>query len=116
MPDDDTDYIAMLERTQIPEDHPLIRFLVVDIKLADSVCQIDKEWPKEKTRVDGLIECLEERGLGFAVYRLCHYREAQIWSFGRIISKFSSDKAMPLAEMLAKAMYEVDWTKYPKIK
>ena len=46
MPDDDTDYIAMLERTQIPEDHPLIRFLVVDIKLADSVCQIDKEWPK----------------------------------------------------------------------
>jgi len=30
---DEQDYIAMLERTQIPEDHPLILHLIAEMQL-----------------------------------------------------------------------------------
>jgi len=44
--DDEQDYIAMLERTQIPEDHPLIRHLFAEIGLMTIVVQFNGVWPE----------------------------------------------------------------------
>lgn len=178
MPDDTADYIAMLERTQIPEDHPLIQRLDNAISCASMVLNdastpclicgapvydydpkyccngydcgcmgqptepcvcsekcskalfdgigrgyeerrinagIDK-YQKRHATVDELVQLLEERGLGWSLDHTGHLIEARVWDWPYVIGRHRPETVLPLAEMLAKAMYEVDWTKYPKIK
>jgi len=112
MNDDEQDYIAMLERTQIPEDHPLIRYLENNLywlKQDGIVFKI----PKEPT-VDEYIEILESRGLGWSLDHTGHLIEARVWDWPYVVGRYRPTETIPLAQMLAKAMYEVDWTKYPK--
>jgi len=100
---DEQDYIAMLERTQIPEDHPLIRHLKMEIPDA-----------RPAVSVDDLIQDLESRGLGWSICHAENRMEAQVYLGPYVIERYRFDTVLPLAQMLAKVMYEVNWTNHPK--
>jgi len=74
--------------------------------------------PKEAT-IDDLIADIESRGLGWMIDhmegRRVTTKEARVWDFPHCLATYRTDKPEPLATMLAKAMYDVDWTKYPKL-
>jgi len=112
---DEQDYIAMLERTQIPMDHPLIRHLQRQIRQQTDYGTALQAWagPKREFRAtpDDLIQILESRGLGWSLDH--NLIEARVWDWPNVIGRYRPNTVIPLAEMLAKAMYEVDWTKYP---
>ncbi len=108
MSEDKQDYIEMLERTQIPLDHPLIQHLNLEIRMAQRV----GFWLRKLT-VDDLIGDLESRGLGWSLDHTGNLIEARVWDWPYVIGRYRPSTVVPLAEMLAKAMYEVDWTKYP---
>lgn len=62
---------------------------------------------------DSLIAELEARGLGWSLDHTGRLIEARIWDWPHVISRYRPHKTEPLAHMLARAMYEVDWRKYP---
>ncbi len=117
MSDDEQDYIEMLERTQIPMDHPLIRHLQRQIRQQTDYGTALETWagPKREFRAtpDDLIQILESRGLGWSLDHTGNLIEARVWDWPNVIGRYRPNTVIPLAEMLAKAMYEVDWTKYP---
>lgn len=64
--------------------------------------------------VDGLIADLEERGLGWSLDHTGNLIESRIWDWPNVIGRYRPTTVEPLSGMLSKAMYGIDWTKYPK--
>ncbi len=62
---------------------------------------------------DSLIADLESRGLGWSLDHAGRLIEARVWDWPHVISRYRPHKTEPLAHMLAQAMYQVDWRKYP---
>lgn len=65
------------------------------------------------TTVDDLIQDLEARGLGWSLDNTGRLIEARVWDWPDVVGRYRPHKVEPLAEMLATAMKQVDWTKYP---
>lgn len=63
--------------------------------------------------VDSLIDDLESRGLGWSLDHTAMLIEARVWDWPFVIGRYRPHNLEPLAHMLAQAMYEVDWLKYP---
>ena len=63
--------------------------------------------------VDALIEDLESRGLGFSLDNAGRLIEARVWDWPYVIGRYRPNSTEPLAKMLAEAMYQVDWPRYP---
>lgn len=63
--------------------------------------------------VDDLIASLEARGLGWSLDHTWRMIEARVWDWPNVIGRYRPEAVGPLAEMLAGAMYQVDWTRYP---
>ena len=66
--------------------------------------------------IDLLIQELEAHGLSWDIGHLPHIVEARVWKWPHVIGRYRVDKIEPAATMLAKAMMEIDWRKYPKLK
>lgn len=65
--------------------------------------------------VDTLIADLESRGLGWDVGYTGMLREVRIWRWPFVVGRYRPSEATPLADMLAKAMYDVDFEYYTKL-
>ena len=63
--------------------------------------------------VDALIADLESRGLGWSLDNTGRLIEARVWDWPYVIGRYRPNATEPLAKMLAEAMYQVDWTRYP---
>lgn len=63
--------------------------------------------------VDMLIADLEARGLGWSLDHTGGLVEARVWDWPNVIGRYRPNTVEPLVEMLAAAMYQVDWTQYP---
>ena len=68
------------------------------------------------TSADELIQIIEERGLGWDVGNTGNFTECRIWEWPHVVSRYRPQHTESLAHMLAEAMYQVDWTKYPEKK
>lgn len=64
--------------------------------------------------VDELVQALEARGLGWSLDNTGRLVEARVWDWPNVIGRYRPDAVEPLAKMLAKAMYQVDWSRYPE--
>ena len=62
---------------------------------------------------DDIIADLESRGLGWKLDRTGCTIEASVRGWPTVIARYEPDRSEPLAKMLAKAAFEVDWLKYP---
>ena len=69
---------------------------------------------QETDYVDRLIGELEDRGLGWSLDNTGRLIEARVWDWPSVIGRYRPNTVEPLHEMLAKAMMQVEWTKYPK--
>ena len=63
--------------------------------------------------VDRLVKELESRGLGWDIGNQGRLIEARVWDWPYVIGRYRPAKVEPLSKMLATAMQEVDWEKYP---
>ena len=63
--------------------------------------------------VDDLIAELEVRGLGWSLDNTGRLIEARVWDWPNVVGRYRPNTVEPLAKMLAEAMYQVDWTRYP---
>lgn len=63
--------------------------------------------------VDALIADLESRGLGWSLDNTGRLIEARVWDWPYVIGRYRPNATEPLAKMLAEAMCQVDWTRYP---
>ena len=63
--------------------------------------------------VDDIIADLESRGLGWSLDHTGRLIEACVWDWPAVIGRYRPATVEPLAKMLAKAAFQVDWTKYP---
>lgn len=63
--------------------------------------------------VDKLVKELESRGLGWDVGNQGRLIEARVWDWPYVVGRYRPDKMEEVAKMLAKAMEQVDWEKYP---
>ena len=64
--------------------------------------------------IDRLIAELESRGLGWSLDHTGHIIEARVWKWPNVIGRYRPAVVEPLANMLSKAMFEVeDWSSYP---
>lgn len=61
--------------------------------------------------VDALIADLEARGLGRSLDNTGRLIEARVWDWPYVIGRYRPNATEPLA----KAMRQVDWTRYPVI-
>ena len=68
------------------------------------------------TSADELIQIIEEKGLGWDVGNTGNFIECRIWEWPHVVSRYRPHKTESLTHMLAEAMYQVDWTKYPEKK
>lgn len=73
----------------------------------------DKPDSPEHDRVDTLIHILETRGLGWSLDHTGGLIEVRIWDWPYAIARYRPKQLEPLHHMLAQAMYQIDWTKYP---
>lgn len=64
--------------------------------------------------VDDLISELEARGLGWSLDNTGRLIEARVWDWPEVVGRYRPHTVEPLADMLAKAMRQVDWAHYPK--
>lgn len=64
--------------------------------------------------VDELISELEARGLGWSLDNTGRLIEARVWGWPEVVGRYRPHTVEPLAQMLATAMRQVDWTRYPK--
>lgn len=71
--------------------------------------------PHHAPCVDELIADLESRGLGWDVGHSGRLREVRIWHWPYVIGRYRPNETMPLVDMLAKAMYEVNFEYYTKL-
>jgi hypothetical protein len=71
------------------------------------------ESPPPDCSVDVLIADLESRGLGWSLDNTGRLIEARVWDWPHVIGRYRPHKTEPLAHMIAKAMYQVEWAKYP---
>jgi hypothetical protein len=62
---------------------------------------------------DELIGELESRGLGWSLDNTGRLIEARVWDWPNVVGRYRPHTVEPLAKMLAEAMYQVDWTRYP---
>ena len=62
---------------------------------------------------DDIIADLESRGLGWSLDHTGRLIEARIWDWPTVIARYRPHAVEPLAQMLATAAFDVDWTKYP---
>lgn len=69
----------------------------------------------EGETVDTFVADLESRGLCWDVGFTHGLREARIWHWPYVIARYRPTEPTPLANMLAAAMYEVDFTYYTKL-
>ena len=67
----------------------------------------------EVATVDDLIAAIESRGLGWSLDSTGGIIEARVWDWPGVIGRYRTNTTEPLFKMLAEAMYQVDWTKYP---
>ena len=66
-----------------------------------------------QTSVDALIADLESRGLGWDLSHCSNgLIEARVWHWPYVIARHRPTELRPLADMLAGAMYEVDFEYY----
>jgi hypothetical protein len=63
--------------------------------------------------VDELIQELENRGLGWSLDNTGRLIEARVWDWPNVIARYRPNSVEPLAKMLAEAMVQVDWARYP---
>ena len=63
--------------------------------------------------VDELIADLEARGLGWSLDNTGRLIEARVWDWPDVIGRYRPSTVEPLAKMLAEAMRQGDWTRYP---
>ena len=59
---------------------------------------------------------LEAHGLSWDIGHQPRLIEARVWHWPHVIGRYRAEKIEPVATMLAKAMMEIDWRKYPKLK
>ena len=69
--------------------------------------------PRKAVTADDIIGDLESCGLGWKLDRTGCTIEAIVRGWPTVIARYEPDTAEPLAKMLAKAAFDVDWTKYP---
>ena len=62
---------------------------------------------------DDIIADLESRGLVWKLDRTGCTIEASVRGWPTVIARYRPHAVEPLAQMLATAAFEVDWTKYP---
>lgn len=67
----------------------------------------------EDDDVDKLVRVLEKRGLGWDVGNQGRLIEVRIWDWPYVVARYRPNKVERMAKMLAEAMYDVDWEKYP---
>ena len=69
----------------------------------------------EVSTVDAFVEDLESRGLCWDVGVTHGLRECRIWHWPHVIARYRPHERTPIANMLAAAMYDVDFTYYTKL-
>jgi hypothetical protein len=62
---------------------------------------------------DELCRELESRGLGWSLDNNGRLIEARVWDWPYVVGRYRPNQVEPLAQMLAEAMSQVDWSKYP---
>jgi hypothetical protein len=69
--------------------------------------------PEKEVTVDELVADLESRGLGWDLSHCSNgLIEARIWHWPFVVARYRPDEMMPLAGLLAHAMYQVDFEYY----
>ena len=66
--------------------------------------------------VDDLIAVLESHGLGWSLDHTGRMIEARVWRWPAVVGRYRPEKVEPLAQLLARAMFEVDWLKDARLK
>jgi hypothetical protein len=66
--------------------------------------------------VDALVTDLESRGLGWDLGHAGRLREVRVWHWPFVVGRHRPAATLPLGEMLAKAMHEVDFEYYTVLK
>jgi len=65
------------------------------------------------SHADSIIADLESRGLGWSLDHTGHLIEARIWKWPSVIGRYRPESTEPLAQMLERALAEVDLKEYP---
>ena len=65
---------------------------------------------------DLLVKEIESRGLGWDIGYNGRLAEARVWNWPYVVGRYRPHKTEPLAEMLAGAMQEVNWEKFPVVE
>lgn len=68
------------------------------------------------TTVDDLIGQLEYRGLGWDIGHTGNLREARVWKWPSVIARYRPTETEPVVKMLAEAMKDIEWSKYPVLE
>lgn len=74
---------------------------------------------RHHTTADDLIRELEARGLGLDISHTgtpAGFRAVRIWQWPFVIGRYRPTSAEPVAKMLAEAMKDIEWSKYPELK
>jgi hypothetical protein len=117
------EFLSMIAQLKRERDRTR-QLLVADAERVDAYLGVCTERDEARTElelwrdgnsdnVDRLVKELESRGLGWDLGNQGRLIEARVWDWPYVIGRYRPAKVEPLSKMLATAMQEVDWDKYP---